>query len=57
MDFHVKALGTTPRKSTKAGAGQRDIPLKVGEIEFLPGHFLYSDPDGVVVLPEPLEYR
>ncbi|MGL4306277.1 MAG: ribonuclease E activity regulator RraA, partial [Mycobacteriaceae bacterium] len=54
MDFGVKALGTNPRKSTKTGAGERNQPVDLGGITFTPGHILYSDEDGVVVVtPSP----
>jgi regulator of ribonuclease activity A len=50
IDIGVKALGTNPRKSTKTGAGERDVPLEFGGCAFTPGATLYSDADGVVVL-------
>lgn len=46
----VKALGTNPRKSTKTGAGQRDIPVGFGGVVFAPGDIAYSDDDGIVVV-------
>ncbi|AEF38502.1 ribonuclease E activity regulator RraA [Hoyosella subflava] len=51
LDFGVKALGTNPRKSTKTGAGERDVPIEIGGITFAPGDILHSDDDGVVVVP------
>ncbi|GAA1659301.1 ribonuclease E activity regulator RraA [Glycomyces endophyticus] len=51
IDLGVKALGTNPRKSTKTGAGDRDVPVAFGECTFTPGALLYSDADGTVVLP------
>ncbi|KPC52780.1 ribonuclease E activity regulator RraA [Amantichitinum ursilacus] len=53
--FGIKALGSNPRKSAKSGAGDVDVPVGFGGITFTPGHYLYSDEDGIVVLPEPLE--
>lgn len=50
MPFHVKALGTNPRKSAKRGDGERDAPIEFGGIRFVPGDYLYSDPDGIVVV-------
>lgn len=50
LDLGVKALGSNPRKSSKTGAGERDVPLAFGDCEFVPGARLYSDEDGVVVL-------
>ncbi len=50
LDIGVKALGTNPRKSTKTGAGQRDIPVGFGGVVFAPGDIAYSDDDGIVVV-------
>jgi regulator of ribonuclease activity A len=50
LGLGVKALGSNPRKSTKTGAGERDVPVAFGGCEFVPGARLYSDEDGVVVL-------
>jgi regulator of ribonuclease activity A len=47
----IKALGTNPRKSTKTGAGERDVELEFGGIRFVPGEITYSDEDGIVVTP------
>ncbi|UOP01825.1 ribonuclease E activity regulator RraA [Kingella potus] len=54
IDFGIKALGTNPRKSDKAGAGETDAVLSFGGTEFVPGHFLYSDADGILVSPQPV---
>ena len=53
LDIGIKALGTNPRKSTKTGAGQRDIEVEFGGITFVPGEIAYSDDDGIVVTPTP----
>ncbi|GAA2807885.1 ribonuclease E activity regulator RraA [Saccharopolyspora taberi] len=50
MDFGVKALGTNPRKSTKTGAGSADEVVSFGGVDFVPGEYLVSDSDGVVVV-------
>ncbi|EGD54165.1 ribonuclease E activity regulator RraA [Gordonia neofelifaecis] len=50
MDIGVKALGTNPRKSTKSGVGDRDVPIELGGITFNPGDIAYSDDDGIVVV-------
>lgn len=49
LPLGVKALGTNPRKSTKTGAGERDVEVSFGSVTFRPGAHLYSDDDGVVV--------
>lgn len=55
MNFGVKALGTNPRKSAKDGAGEVDVTVSFGGVDFVPGYYLYSDADGVLVSPEPIE--
>ncbi|UAK37042.1 ribonuclease E activity regulator RraA [Gordonia bronchialis] len=50
MEIGVKALGTNPRKSTKTGVGERDIPLTIGGETFNPGDIVYSDDDGIVIV-------
>ena len=50
LDVGIKALGTNPRPSGKAGVGETDVPVEFGGITFEPGATLYSDDDGVVVL-------
>lgn len=49
LDLGVKALGTNPRKSAKAGEGEKDVPVSFGGATFTPGDHLWSDEDGVVV--------
>jgi len=51
----VKALNTHPLKSIKRGEGQTDIALSFAGIDFIPGHYLYADEDGVIVSSEELE--
>jgi regulator of ribonuclease activity A len=51
LDIGVKALGSNPRKSTKTGAGRRDLPVSFGGALFTPGREVLSDADGIVVLP------
>lgn len=54
MEFGCKALGANPRKSSKSGAGERDITVSFGGVDFIPGHYLYADSDGIVVTEEPV---
>ena len=51
LPIGVKALGTNPRKSAKANAGQLDVPVDIGGVTIRPGQILHSDEDGIVVLP------
>ncbi|KZS67949.1 ribonuclease E activity regulator RraA [Mycobacterium ostraviense] len=50
IDIGIKALGTNPRKSTKTGAGERDVDVTLGGVTFVPGEVVYSDDDGIVVV-------
>ncbi len=50
LDIGIKALGTNPRKSSKTGAGRRDVPVEFGGVTFTPGDVAYSDDDGIVVV-------
>lgn len=45
----VRALDTHPRKSVKAGVGQRDVVVTFGGVSFAPGEWLYADADGILV--------
>ncbi|MGV0359295.1 ribonuclease E activity regulator RraA [Corynebacterium mastitidis] len=54
LDFGCKALGTNPRKSGKEGTGERDVTVHFGGVDFVPGHYLYADADGVVVTENPI---
>ncbi|MDR2254539.1 MAG: ribonuclease E activity regulator RraA [Arthrobacter sp.] len=49
LDLGVKALGSNPRKSSKEGAGEVDVPVEFGGVTFTPGKRLYSDEDGILV--------
>ena len=51
LDIGIKALGSNPRKSSKQGTGQQNVPVSFGGAVFTPGAQLVSDEDGVVVLP------
>lgn len=49
LDFGVKALGSNPRKSAKAGVGLVDPEISLGGVTFAPGQWAYSDDDGILV--------
>lgn len=51
MDIGVKALGTNPRRGSRTGAGEVDVPVSFGGVTFMPGNRVVADQDGVVVLP------
>lgn len=50
LGIGIKALGTNPRKSAKTGAGERDVVVRLGGVEFRPGEVAFSDDDGIVVV-------
>jgi regulator of ribonuclease activity A len=45
----VRALHAVPRKSSKEGTGERDVLVHFAGLTFTPGHYLYADPDGIIV--------
>jgi regulator of ribonuclease activity A len=49
LDFGLKALGTSPFRPGKTGAGQVDVPVGFGEATFRPGDWVYADEDGIVI--------
>jgi regulator of ribonuclease activity A len=53
MELGIKALGSNPRKSTKTGAGELDVPVEFGGVTFTPGDEVFSDDDGIVVMRTP----
>lgn len=54
MALGVKALGTCPMKTEKRGLGDHNVPVRIGGVDFVPGHHVYADEDGVVVSAAPL---
>lgn len=51
----VKALGTHPRKSEKGlHSGRANRPVAFAGATFEPGHWVYADPDGLVISPTAL---
>jgi regulator of ribonuclease activity A len=50
LPLGIKALGTCPRPSGKAGGGEVDVPVSFGGATFAPGARLWSDADGIVLV-------
>ena len=50
MNIGIRALGTCPRKSIKNGVGKRGLDVSFSNVKFTPGHYLYADEDGVIVI-------
>jgi regulator of ribonuclease activity A len=53
----IKAIGAIPRKSAKAGAGERSVPVTFAGVTFRPGCYVYADRDGIVVAERELHPR
>jgi regulator of ribonuclease activity A len=51
LPLGIKALGTTPRKSVRRGAGEQDMTMTFAGVTVSPGDRIYVDADGVIVLP------
>ena len=51
LDVGILALGNLPRKSTRRGEGQTNIPVQLGNCIVNPGDLVFGDDDGVLVLP------
>jgi regulator of ribonuclease activity A len=49
LDLGVKALGSNPRKSAKAGAGEVDVDVVLDGVIFRAGVTVWCDPDGILV--------
>jgi regulator of ribonuclease activity A len=50
LQIGIRALGSNPRRSGKAGGGEVDVALRFGGVTFTPGAMLYADDDGIVVV-------
>jgi regulator of ribonuclease activity A len=49
LPLGVKALGSNPRKSAKAGHGQVDVELVIDGVTVRPNAMIWCDPDGVLI--------
>ncbi|MDQ0754859.1 regulator of ribonuclease activity A [Arthrobacter sp. B3I4] len=49
LPLGVKALGSNPRKSAKAGAGETGVELEIDGVTVRPGRQIWCDPDGVLL--------
>ena len=53
-DVGVRALGAHPRKSAKAGAGERGLRVQIQGVAVNPGDWVYADADGILVAQQKL---
>lgn len=49
LPLGVKALGTNPAKSSKAGVGRVDVPIHLGHVTVHAGAMVYADADGILI--------
>ncbi|WP_457973399.1 ribonuclease E activity regulator RraA [Arthrobacter sp. D1-17] len=49
LDLGVKALGSNPKKSAKAGVGKVNVDVVIDGVTFRPGAMVWCDPDGILV--------
>jgi regulator of ribonuclease activity A len=49
LPLGVKALGSNPRKSAKAGAGETDVDLLIDGVTIRKGATIWCDPDGILI--------
>jgi regulator of ribonuclease activity A len=49
LPLGVKALGSNPRKSAKAGNGEIDVELVIDGVTIRPAAMIWCDPDGILV--------
>ena len=49
LPLGIKAKGTHPRKSVKAGAGDTQVTLAFSGVMIAPGDMIYADTDGILV--------
>ena len=54
FELGVRALQAHPRRSVRRGAGELDVPVRVGGVTIAPGAWLFADANGVAVAPGPL---
>lgn len=53
-EIGVRALGAHPQKSSKKGAGERNIRVHICGVPVNPGDWIYADADGILVAQQKL---
>jgi len=48
LEIGVFALGAVPIKSVRRNEGQSGLPVRFGGVDFVPGHFVYADANGMI---------
>jgi regulator of ribonuclease activity A len=54
MKVGVKALKILPMKTEKRGRGDLDVPVTFAGQTILPGNWIYSDNNGIIVADQQL---
>ncbi len=54
IELGVKAIDTLPLKSVKKNVGEVDVTVHFADADFIPGHYLYADEDGIILAAEKL---
>jgi len=49
INIGCKAIAGMPLKTDKKGIGENDLVVQFADVDFIPGHFLYADEDGIIV--------
>jgi regulator of ribonuclease activity A len=49
LNVGLFALASHPMKSVKKGAGDVDLIVTFGGVDFVPGEYVYADEDGIIV--------
>ena len=53
-ELGVRALAAHPQKSSKAGAGERNLRVCISGVPVNPGDWIYADADGILVAQQKL---
>ncbi len=53
-EIGVRALATHPQKSSKQGAGERNVRIFISGVPVNPGDWVYADADGVLIAQQKL---
>ena len=49
ISIGCKAMATLPMKTDKKGIGEKNIAVHFADVDFIPGHYIYADEDGIIV--------
>jgi regulator of ribonuclease activity A len=54
IELGVHALAAHPLRSVKHGTGEAGLVLRFAGVDFVPGHYVYADANGILVAPTSL---